>query len=293
MKDTVVGQSAEESAWANAVTDPMTPVPFRVISRTQELADTFSLQLEPAAVMDGFTFTPGQFNMLYRFGVGEVPISISGDPGDPGTLTHTIRSVGAVTDALKGLEPGHSVGVRGPFGSGWPVDEAEGYDVVILAGGVGLAPLRPVIYHLLANRERYGCICVYYGARSPEDILFREQLERWRGRFDINLDVTVDRAAPEWRGKVGVVTKLIGRQGFDPVDTLAFVCGPEIMMRYGIMSLNDLGVDNQHIYLSMERNMKCAVGFCGHCQFGTAFVCRDGPVFRYDRIAERFNIREL
>lgn len=289
----MVVQSAEKSARANAVTDPMTPVPFRVISRTRELADTFSLQLEPAAEMDGFSFTPGQFNMLYGFGVGEVPISISGDPGDPGTLTHTIRTVGTVTAALHELEPGRSVGVRGPFGSGWPVAEAEGCDVVIVAGGVGLAPLRPVIYHLLAHRERYGCICVYYGARSPDDILFREQLERWRGRFDINLEVTVDHAAPQWRGKVGVVTKLVGQQGFDPLDTLALVCGPEIMMRHCIMSLNELGVDNQRIYLSMERNMKCALGFCGHCQFGAAFVCRDGPVFRYDRIVERFNIREL
>ncbi len=286
-------QTIEKSAWAGVVTDPMTPVPFQVISFTQELVDTFTLKLEPAAGIDSFAFAPGQFNMLYHFGVGEVPISISGDPGAPGTLTHTIRTVGAVTRALQGLEPGHSLGVRGPFGAGWPVQTAEGFDVVIVAGGVGLAPLRPVIYHLLANRERYGCICIYYGARSPDDILYREQLEQWRGRFDINLDVTVDRAGADWRGNVGVVTKLIGKHDFDPLDTLAFVCGPEIMMRYAVMSLNDRGIQDQRIYVSMERNMKCALGFCGHCQFGCEFVCRDGPVFRYDRIAVRFNIREL
>ena len=279
--------------WLNAVTDPMVPLPFRVLSRTRELADTFSLELEPAAGMVGFDFAPGQFNMLYPFGIGEAPISISGDPGDPASLTHTIRSVGAVTRALTKLEPGGFIGVRGPFGQGWPVEEAEGYDVVIVTGGIGLAPLRPVIHHLLARRERYGRICIYYGARSPDDILYQEQLERWRGRFDIELEVTVDRAAPHWRGKVGVVTKLLGRQCLDSVDTMAFICGPEIMMRYTVMALNELGVANQRIYLSMERNMKCALGFCGHCQLGSAFVCKDGPVFRYDRIAERFNIREL
>jgi NAD(P)H-flavin reductase len=162
-----------------------------------------------------------------------------------------------------------------------------------VAGGIGLAPLRPAILQLLAQRERYGCICLYYGARSPEDILYIDQLMQWRGRFDMKVEVTVDRADPGWRGKVGVVTKLLGQPGFDPIDTQAMICGPEIMMRYCVMALNDLGVDNERIYVSMERNMKCAVGFCGHCQYGGGFVCRDGPVFRFDRIADRFGIREL
>ncbi len=283
---------ADTQRWADRVSDPMIPLPYRVVSLGRELADTFTLELQ-AEDGSGLIFQPGQFNMLYRFGVGEVPISISGDPGDNGRLVHTIRAVGAVTRALEGINPGETVGIRGPFGTPWPLDEAEDQDVLIVAGGIGLAPLRPAIYQLLAQRERYGCICLYYGARSPDDILYADELKQWRGRFDMKVEVTVDRADPSWRGKVGVVTRLLGEREFDPIDTLAMICGPEIMMRYCIMSLNDLGVNNERIHVSMERNMKCAVGFCGHCQFGGAFVCRDGPVFRFDRIAERFNIREL
>ena len=286
-------KTANNLTWADRVVDPMIPLPFRVLNLRQDLADTFTLDLKPPAGMGNFDFAPGQFNMLYGFGIGEVPISISGDPHVSGTLTHTVRAIGAVTEGLRELEPGQQVGVRGPFGAPWPVDQAEGYDLVIIAGGIGLAPLRPVIYHVLANRERYGRISIYYGARTPADILYRDQLEQWRGRFDMFVDVTVDRADRSWRGKVGAVTKLLSDKGLAPLDTHAFVCGPEIMMRYSIMSLNDLGVTNERIYVSMERNMKCAIGYCGHCQFGGTFVCRDGPVFRYDRVAERFNIREL
>lgn len=282
-----------DRTWARRVPDPMIPVPYRVWSIKQELTDTFTLDLEPEDGNFDLSFQPGQFNMLYRFGVGEVPISISGDPGDPHHLLHTIRAVGTVTRALEGVQAGETVGIRGPFGQPWPLREAEGNDVLIVAGGIGLAPLRPVIYQLLAQRERYGCICLYYGARGPEDILYPEELKRWRGRFDMKVEVTVDRADPSWRGKVGVVTRLIGERGFDPLDTLAFVCGPELMMRYSVVTLNELGVENDHIHVSMERNMQCAVGFCGHCQYGGSFVCRDGPVFRFDRIADRFNIREL
>jgi NAD(P)H-flavin reductase len=183
--------------------------------------------------------------------------------------------------------------VRGPFGVPWPSAEAEGADIVILAGGIGLAPLRPLIYRIMAQRERYGAVCIFYGARNPNEILYLDELERWRSRFDLTVDVTVDRAASDWRGKVGVVTKLLNQKGFSPRDSIAFLCGPEIMMRYAVISLNELGVGNERIYVSMERNMKCALGFCGHCQFGSAFVCKDGPIFRFDRIAERFNIREI
>ncbi len=183
--------------------------------------------------------------------------------------------------------------MRGPFGSGWPVDEAIGADVVIIAGGVGLAPLRPVIYAILARRERYGRFVIFYGARSPKDILFAKQLERWRSRLDTFVDVTVDRATGAWRGNVGVVTSLIARGGFDPEPAVAMICGPEVMMRYAVNALTDRGVRTNNIYVSMERNMKCAVGFCGHCQFGGSFVCREGPVFRFDKIAELFQVREL
>ena len=278
--------------------DPMLPVPYIIQKTRRELRDTFTLELTPALNPDQpFHFAPGQFTMLYAFGYGEVPISISGDPAKPGTLIHTIREVGAITRALGRLKRGASVGVRGPFGVGWPVTAAEGSDVVILAGGLGLAPLRPAIYQILAQRARYGNVCIYYGARSPADILFLQQLQRWRGRFDITVEVTVDRAPADWSGRVGVVTQLLTRAssqvGFDPVHTIALVCGPEVMMRFCANALNEQGVGDERIYLSMERNMKCAIGLCGHCQFSPVFICRDGPVFRYDRIQSLLALKEI
>jgi len=273
--------------------EPMVPIPFRIERTVKNLSDTFTVDLRPEEGRKPFHFAPGQFNMLYQFGVGEVPISISGDPQDPETLVHTIRAVGAVTQAMAGMKRGAVMGVRGPFGIAWPVEAVEGSDVVLVAGGVGLAPLRPAIYHILANRARYGRLVILYGARTPRDILFRAELEKWSSRLDTFVDVTVDRASGGWHGNVGVVTKLIGRGGFDPDNTAAMICGPETMMRFTIQALNDRGVSNERIHVSMERNMKCAVGFCGHCQFGGQFVCRDGPVFRFDRIEEMFLIREL
>lgn len=272
---------------------PMVPVPFRVERTVKNVSDTFTVELRPEEGARPFPFAPGQFNMLYQFGVGEVAISISGDPGEPERLIHTIRAVGSVTKAMAKLKRGAVIGVRGPFGSAWPMDDAEGSDVVILAGGVGLAPLRPAIYHILANRGHYGRFLILYGARTPRDILFRRQLEQWSSRLDTLVEVTVDRASRNWHGDVGVVTKLIGHGGFDPDNTVAMICGPETMMRFSIQALNDRGVGNDRIYASLERNMKCAVGFCGHCQFGGHFVCRDGPVFRFDRIEDVFSVREL
>lgn len=273
--------------------DPMLPAPYRIHKRRQELSDTFTLELAPADSSRSLAFGPGQFNMLYAFGAGEAPVSISGNPANPATLVHTIRAVGPVTEALWDLKSGDVLGVRGPFGAAWPVAEAEGSDVVIVAGGIGLAPLRPAIYHVLNQREKYGSVCIYYGARTPADILYRSELEKWRGQFDLTVDVTVDRATGKWSGKVGVVTRLVARGGFDPSQTVALVCGPEIMMRYAVKSLKQQGVANDRIYVSMERNMKCAVGFCGHCQLGPYFICKDGPVFRFDRIESLFEIREL
>lgn len=273
--------------------DPMIPRPFRIEKVRKELSDTFTIDLTPDDGGPQIAFKPGQFNMLYTFGVGEVPISISGDPTNPAGLTHTTRAVGKVTEALRGLKEGDVIGVRGPFGSDWQIQENEGQDIVFIAGGIGLAPLRPAIYQVLANRERYGKVLILYGARTPEDILYGKQLKEWRGRFDLDVRVTVDRATGKWAGNVGVVTKLISSGGFDPQHTTALICGPEVMMRYCVQALNDKGVQNDTIYVSMERNMKCAVGFCGHCQWGGAFVCKDGPVFRFDAIEDVFTMREI
>jgi NAD(P)H-flavin reductase len=231
--------------------------------------------------------------MLQIFGVGEVPISFSGDPAEQDHLVHTIRAVGPVSKALTELEPGDLLGLRGPFGMDWPMAEAVGQDVVIVAGGLGLAPLRPALCQLLAGRERYGRIVLLYGTRSPEQILYSAELEEWRRRLDMNIEITVDHADTDWRGHVGVVTTLIPRAKFDPLHSIAVVCGPEVMMRFSIMALKDAGLADDAIWLSMERNMKCAIGFCGHCQFGPVFVCKDGPVFRYDRIRHLLTLKEF
>ncbi len=273
--------------------DPMVPEPFRITRVCRELADTFTLELAPEEGPERFPFAPGQFNMLYVFGVGEVPISISGDPADDTRLVHTVRAVGPVTDALRELRTGDTVGVRGPFGTPWPVLDLAGEDLVIVGGGVGLAPLRPAIYTAFAHREKFGQLVILYGARTQDDILYRKELQTWRGKFDAHVDVTVDRATGRWNGNVGVVTKLIGRGGFDPVHAKALVCGPEVMMRFTLQTLQEQGLDADDVYISMERNMKCAVGWCGHCQWGGNFVCKDGPVFRYDRVADIFNVREV
>jgi len=275
-----------------ATRDPMLPRPFQVEAMKRELTDTVTMTLRPT---DGgtFRFQPGQFNMLYTFGVGEVPISISGDPADPTVINHTIRAVGKTSGALAALKPGDTVGIRGPFGSPWPISDCFGSDVVVLAGGVGIAPLRPAIYSLLAQREKFGNVLILYGARTPEDILFTKELKAWRSRFDLNCQVTVDRVTGKWSGRVGVVTQLLKGGGFDRSYTRALICGPEVMMRFGVQTLNEQGVTDDRIFVSMERNMKCAVGFCGHCQFGPTFVCKDGPVYRFDRIKDIFKLREL
>jgi NAD(P)H-flavin reductase len=272
---------------------PMLPRPFIVEGRQRETADTVTLTLKPGDGGPPVPTVPGQFNMLYAFGIGEVPVSASGGAESVPMLVHTIRGVGAVTRDLIAAGRGATVGVRGPFGSGWPLERAAGHDVVILAGGIGLAPLRPAIRTILADRRRYGRLEILYGARTPQDILYRRELERWRSRRDARVEITVDRAGRDWYGSVGVVSSLIGQARFDPAQTLALVCGPEAMMRFAVDGLRDRGVEADRIYLSMERNMRCAAGFCGHCQFGPFFVCRDGPVFRYDRIARAFAIREL
>ena len=276
-----------------SVANVMLPVLYRIDGVRKDTHDTFTLELVPKEDGSVLTFLPGQFNMLYVFGVGEIPISISGDPTRQDVLIHTTRAVGAVTKAMRNLKKHEVIGVRGPFGTHWPVEEVTGSDIVIVAGGIGLAPLRPALYSLLSHREKYGKIVLLYGTRSPADLLYKNELERWRSRFDLEVYITVDRAMEGWRGNVGVVTTLIRKSPFDPDNTVAMVCGPEVMMRYTVMELNKRGVQLPNVYVSMERNMKCAVGLCGHCQLGNVFICKDGPVFRYDMIERLFLQREM
>jgi len=272
--------------------DPWVPRLYRVTSVIRELADTVSLELRSA---DGSlnSLEAGQFNMLYTFGVGEAAISVSGDPSQRDRVVHTVRAVGAVSRAITALQAGATLGVRGPFGRGWPVGFTQQHDLVIVAGGLGLAPLRPMIYRVLQRRDRYRRVVILIGMRNPEEILYRPEIERWRSRLDIELEVTVDRAEGVWRGHVGVVPALIPRLGLEPASTVAMVCGPEVMMRFAANALRDAGIPAERIFLSMERNMKCALGLCGHCQFGPAFVCKDGPVMPLSRIASLWQHREI
>jgi NAD(P)H-flavin reductase len=277
---------------AQAPPGVMTPVRHRVTAKRQETHDTWTLELEPEGAPLA-PFGPGQFAMIWSAGVGEVPISISADRGRPGQLAHTIRAVGSVTRTICAAEPGDRLGVRGPFGTKWPIEEREGADVLVVAGGIGLAPLRPVIHHVLAHAGRYARLAVLYGARQPADLLYTDELESWGDRPDVDVAVTVDAAGRDWTGPVGVVTKLIERTDFDPGNTVAMVVGPEVMMRFTVEALREHGVAASDIYISMERNMQCAVGHCGHCQLGEFFICKDGPVFRHDLIERWLAIREL
>jgi NAD(P)H-flavin reductase len=271
----------------------LTPAPARVAQVQKETHDTFTLTLAPADGQPLAGFAPGQFSMLYVYGVGELPISISGDPSEPERLVYTVRSVGRATQALVGRRPGDVVGVRGPFGRPWPLEAARGKDVLIVAGGIGLAPLRPAIYDILRNRDDYVRLIVLYGARSPKDLLFRKQLARWGRLSDTQVLATVDYGGASWRGHVGVVTTLFRHLRLHPAQTVALICGPEIMMRFVVRQLEARGVPASEIYLSMERNMKCAVGSCGHCQLGPYFVCKDGPIFSYEQMRGWMDKHEL
>jgi anaerobic sulfite reductase subunit B len=266
------------------------PSPFRVAERRQDTADTWTLALEPLG--EGFAVAPGQFVMVYAFGIGEVPISVSGPPehaGEPVVLT--VRAVGAVTNAICSSEPGAVLGLRGPLGNSWPVESAAGGDVLVVAGGIGLAPLRPVVLHALARRERYQAVWVLYGARTPQDLLYRDELEAWR--YELGVDITVDAADPTWTGRVGVVPKLVAQADFRPDAVTAFVCGPEVMIDFTVEALRERGVPDERIFLSLERDMRCGVGLCGHCQLGPTLICRDGPVYTQAQVAKLMEVREL
>jgi len=268
----------------------MTPVRYRVRERRVETADTVTLALEPVDAPVR-AFQPGQFAMLYAFGVGEVPISVSGGYGTGG-LVHTLRAVGAVTSALHGMRPGDMVGLRGPYGTGWGLSALAGADLVIIGGGIGLAPLRPVVHHAVSHRSRYGRVEVFIGARTPGDLLYPDEYDDWRSG-GLGVHVTVDRAGAGWPGHVGVVTTLFDRLDIVADATVAFLCGPEVMMRFAARGLVDRGVPAGSVRVSLERNMRCGIARCGHCQLGPLLICRDGPVVPYPVAAPLWNVREL
>jgi NAD(P)H-flavin reductase len=271
-------------------TGAFVPQPFRVAERRQDTLDTWTLTLEPLA--HGFAAAPGQFAMVYVFGIGEVPVSLSGPPARAGdAVVLTVRAVGAVTQAICRAEPGAVLGLRGPLGNSWPVAAAAGGDVVVVAGGIGLAPLRGAILHMLEYRERYGSVCVLYGARTPGDLLYTGELARWGASLTVQL--TVDAAGPAWDGRVGVVPQLVGRAPFEADEATALVCGPEVMMHFTVEALRARGVSDERIVLSLERDMRCGVGLCGHCQLGPTLICRDGPVYSQADVGHLLGVREL
>ena len=267
------------------------PEPHRVAWREHETADAVTLGMIPHSGRRA-AFAAGQFNMLYAFAVGEVAISISGSPIEEGPLIHTIRDVGAVSHALTSLQVGDTLGVRGPFGTGWGLESARGRDLVVVAGGIGLAPLRGAIDQVIGQRSRFGNVEIVIGARTAADLAFRADIEAWRRRGDIEVHVTVDRATDDWRGTVGVVTAVLPRLRIDPA-AIAMICGPEVMMRFTAAALLEKGLAAANIRVSMERNMQCATAQCGHCQFGSAFICADGPVLPWERVAPLLAVREL
>jgi NAD(P)H-flavin reductase len=256
------------------------PAIIQAIKPEATEVSTFSMVFANPADRDAYHFQSGQFNMLYLPGFGEVAISLSSDPGETQVLGHTIRVAGNVTQGITRLKVGDMVGVRGPYGSHWPLENAAGKNLIIVAGGIGLAPLRPVVLSVLSHRHAYGRVLLLYGARTRTDLLYTREFGRWR-EAGIEVNTTVDVGDEDWRGKVGVVPQLFYFVRMEHKNTLVFTCGPEIMMRFVIYEALARRIPKDAIYISMERNMKCAVGFCGHCQFGPTFICKQGPVFNF------------
>lgn len=268
----------------------MTPLMYRLIAKQQDFDDTVTLDLAPEGEAVPVP-KPGQFNMLWAFGIGEVAISLAGY-SEP-ILTHTIRGVGKVSSSLCATLVGGQIGIRGPFGRGWDVGRAMGGDVAIIAGGLGLAPVRPIVDEIIANRGDFERVALLVGARSPDSLLYRHDLERWRQEFDVDVQVTVDSASREWQGNTGVVTSLIDTVDIDPAATTAFVCGPEVMMCFAAEGLIRSGVAPARVFVSIERNMHCAVGHCGHCQLGPLFICKDGPVLSWPEVEPLLAVHQL
>lgn len=271
------------------------PIEAEVVNRVEESPTIFTLSLRLAEGQEQAygDFLPGQFNMLYLFGVGEIPVSVNIDAEQPGLLHHTIRNVGRVTGGFSDLQPGDRIGVRGPFGRGWPLDQCQGKNMLIVTGGLGCAPVLPVIKHLMHFRQRYGRIVILQGVKHSEDLIWRERYEQWSRLPDTQVRLAADVAGPQWKGLVGKVTGLFDQLDFEFSNSMTMMCGPEPMMVASIKQLLKQGVSTDAIWLSMERNMQCAVGHCGHCQYGEKFICKDGPVFPFTELEHLFGERGI
>jgi len=280
-----MSQGIDYDRWIN----PYLPTPALVMEKIQETQTVFTLRLTLAhnKTHDKFMFSPGQFNMLYLYGVGEVPISIVSDPNDPSVLDHTIRTVGRVSQGLSRLQRGDFLGVRGPYGSAWPLDRAQNKDVVIITGGLGCAPVVSVINYISKRRNAYGRLTIMQGVKLPSDLIWRESYQRWASEPNTEVYIAANQSEPDWPWHVGSVTELFSQINITP-NTIAMMCGPEGMMRACAQELLNRGVNEQDIYLSMERNMQCALGHCGHCQYGHFFVCKNGPIFSFNELKAYF-----
>ncbi len=282
------------------VRNPWLTQTVRIEAITPEVAEvsTYHLKFTDPGAQANYQFAAGQFNMLYVPGVGEIAIGVSAMPIGDDTWDHTIRIAGQVTSALSRLAVGDTIGLRGPYGSAWPIEQHHGKDVILVAGGTGLASLRAALYSLLASRNRYSSVSLLYGGRTPDTLLYQREYDDWTRR-GLRLETTVDRTAsgdhsPFWSGHVGVVPQLVDR--FNPINasnSVIYCCGPEVMMRYTIRSAIQRGFQRNQIWVSLERNLQCAVGICGHCQLGGEFICKDGPVFRYDRVDKLLSVESL
>ena len=273
-----------------AIADCYLPHPARIIERTQESRTIFTLKSVFTEKPHPYRpFYPGQFNMVYLYGVGEVAISIASDPADQAYLKHTIRAVGRVTKALQNLQEGDEIGIRGPYGQGWPLVETEGKDILVVTGGLGCAPTVSVINYLLARRDNYGKLTILQGVKHSEDFIFRKQYALWQEAPNTTVHIAADQVGPHWPWGVGYVTDMIESLALHPNNTIAMMCGPEMMMHASINALVKKGIPENALYLSMERTMECGIGHCGHCQYGGLFICKDGPIFAYPRIKTLFS----
>lgn len=262
------------------------PAKIQMKRRESDDIDTYRFRLVDPAVRRAYRFSAGQFNMVYVFGVGEVAISIVSDPDEPEWLDHTIRVVGRVTKAIAQLDVGDVLGIRGPFGRGWPLADLREKDIVVVTGGLGCAPVVGAIEYIFRRRRDFGAVKILHGVKTPHDLLYRERFDAWRRQPDTEVYLTSDRADKSWRFHVGVVTELFHAVRFEPAKTAVLMCGPEIMMRLGAPILIERGIPAGAIYVSLERHMECGIGLCGHCQLGPYFLCKDGPVMSYEQVGD-------